>query len=489
MSDQKAQSTAGTMEHEVFFDTALLQWFETVAEQGIFTTDSELRIRHWNPWLENCTGYHASAMAGRSLFEAYPDLISRNMEEYFRRALNGEVSILSQRFHDYLLPVAVPSADSSPVFMQQSVKIAPLFDKKSEVVGTITIIQDVTERVEREKALIREIEVNRAIAELSGMLLSPVTIDDISSIVIKFAKELTCSRFGFIGYMDPVTGDLTSSSQGDDAWCLCLGRDKNEVLNEFYDLWGWVMENRMPVIMNKSSDDPRTGRRSDSFVEACHFLASPARIGNELAGQIAVADPSRNYTDQDLLLVQRLADLYAIAIHRTRMEEELRELSLVDELTGLYNRRGFETLAKQQLKTADRMKKGLFLIFGDLDDLKKINDTYGHKAGDLALVDASDLLRDAFRDSDIIARIGGDEFVILGMESTRIKSSIFLQRLDRQFTHFNDREVRPYRLSMSLGIAEYDPENPCSCDELVSRADAVMYDGKKKKKGNSQELQ
>jgi len=127
------------------------------------------------------------------------------------------------------------------------------------------------------------------------------------------------------------------------------------------------------------------------------------------------------------------------------------------------------------------MKKGLFLIFGDLDDLKKINDTYGHKAGDTALVETAKLLREAFRESDIIARIGGDEFVILGIESYRIKNNIFLQRLNKQFATFNEHEARSFLLSISLGIAEYDPDNPCSYEELLCRADAGMYDVKKRK--------
>jgi len=480
MRAYEIQTSTGKMQNKLFFDKALLQLLETIEEQGIFTTDAEFKIQHWNLWLENLTGYPAGSIVGRSILEVYPDLSARNMDEYFSMALKGQVSVLSQRFHRYLIPITVRSADSQPAYMQQCIKIAPLSENNT-IVGTITIIQDVTERVEREKALVQEVEINKAIAELSKMLLSPVTIDDISSIVMHFAKQLTSSSFGYIGYRDIRTGSLVSSSPTDDVWNICPAHDRNTVLNEFYSLWGWVLERRSSVIINKPSDDPRETKSTDHFIKTFRFLASPAKIGNELVGQIALANSGRDYNDQDLSIIERLAGLYAIAIQRTRMEEELRSLSLIDALTGLYNRRGFETLAKQQIKTAERMKKGLFLIFGDLDDLKKINDTYGHKAGDTALVETAKLLREAFRESDIIARIGGDEFVILGIESYRIKNNIFLQRLNKQFATFNEHEARSFLLSISLGIAEYDPDNPCSYEELLCRADAGMYDVKKRK--------
>jgi diguanylate cyclase (GGDEF)-like protein len=99
---------------------------------------------------------------------------------------------------------------------------------------------------------------------------------------------------------------------------------------------------------------------------------------------------------------------------------------LTDELTGLYNRRGFFVSAQQQLKLANRYNKGIFIFSADLDDLKIINDNFGHKTGDSALVETANILKKTFRESDIIARIGGDEFVILGMENPQINTEFIL---------------------------------------------------------------
>lgn len=164
-----------------------------------------------------------------------------------------------------------------------------------------------------------------------------------------------------------------------------------------------------------------------------------------------------------------------------KMEEELRKLSLTDPLTGLYNRRGFMTLASQQLKVAKRLKRELLLIAADLDDLKIINDTLGHKEGDQALMDVAAILMETFRSSDIIARIGGDEFVALQMKNPEDPLSISTKRLQQAILRHNTAAPKPYRLSLSLGTVTYDPDQPKSLEELLSEADARMYEQKKAK--------
>ncbi len=167
---------------------------------------------------------------------------------------------------------------------------------------------------------------------------------------------------------------------------------------------------------------------------------------------------------------------------RKLMEDQLRSLSLVDELTGLYNRRGFFTLAQQQLKMADRLHRGLFLIFADLDGLKNINDNFGHQEGSSALVDSANILKETFRESDIIARIGGDEFVIMAIETADTDPDVFGMRLQEDIKSFNATSNRVYQLSISTGIASYDPYFPCSLEELLEKADAQMYEQKRIKK-------
>ncbi|MEW6067172.1 MAG: diguanylate cyclase [Nitrospirota bacterium] len=171
---------------------------------------------------------------------------------------------------------------------------------------------------------------------------------------------------------------------------------------------------------------------------------------------------------------------------RKQLEEELRAMSLHDELTGMYNRRGFLTLVEQQMKLANRTNEAMLLVFADLDGLKDINDTLGHKQGDRALIDVADILTDTFRKSDIIARMGGDEFVVLALCANKMSAGIINARLKNWIEEFNSKGGRPYKLSLSIGIVCYDPEKPASIDELLIQADKLMYEQKQMKKKSNE---
>jgi len=167
---------------------------------------------------------------------------------------------------------------------------------------------------------------------------------------------------------------------------------------------------------------------------------------------------------------------------KKHVEQKLREISLIDDLTGLHNRRGFMTLALQQLKIADRLAQGMTFFYADLDDLKVINDTYGHQQGDQALVDAAGVLKASLRASDILARIGGDEFVGLILESGGETEIAVRARVQENLNAHNLLRIRPYRLSLSFGTARYEVTDPCSIEDLLERADRDMYRNKLEKK-------
>lgn len=170
---------------------------------------------------------------------------------------------------------------------------------------------------------------------------------------------------------------------------------------------------------------------------------------------------------------------------RQKVQEELRSLSLVDELTGLLNRRGFLTIAEQTLTLAPRLEGPLLLIFADLDGMKSINDTMGHREGDNALVDTAKILKKTYRDSDIIARLGGDEFTVLAMGNSRRDAAVLAARLQDQVDAHNALGHRPYQLSISVGIVPYNAESRQPLDELLALADTAMYKNKRRKHQNA----
>ena len=166
---------------------------------------------------------------------------------------------------------------------------------------------------------------------------------------------------------------------------------------------------------------------------------------------------------------------------RKRAEAAIQTLSLADELTGLYNRRGFLAFCKQHLKTIRRTNKGIVMVYADLDGLKGINDSFGHKEGDRALVKAAELLKETFRSSDVLGRLGGDEFTILAAVDPDGGREKLLARLQEKFDNYNALRVSPYNISISVGVAQLDPEASESMEDLMAAADAAMYENKRGK--------
>jgi diguanylate cyclase (GGDEF)-like protein len=166
------------------------------------------------------------------------------------------------------------------------------------------------------------------------------------------------------------------------------------------------------------------------------------------------------------------------AIKGSLLDRELRSLALTDDLTCLYNRRAFLALAGQQLRVARRNAQGLLLFFADVDNLKEINDTYGHQEGDHALIRTADALEQTFRNSDVIARLGGDEFAVMALEASGENREVILRRLQKSLKECNADETR-YELSLSIGASRFDPKHPVSLGKLIANADEAMYVEKK----------
>jgi diguanylate cyclase (GGDEF)-like protein len=170
------------------------------------------------------------------------------------------------------------------------------------------------------------------------------------------------------------------------------------------------------------------------------------------------------------------------AVRQSLLDKELCSLALVDDLTGLNNRRGFLALAGQQLKQGHRNLQELLLFLADVDNLKAINDSYGHQEGDTALIRVSNALRSTFRNSDILARFGGDEFCALALDASIQNEQSIIERLKENLKQTNAGESR-YSLAVSLGVARFNPRRPVSLEQLMKEADQAMYRVKRGKPG------
>ena len=180
----------------------------------------------------------------------------------------------------------------------------------------------------------------------------------------------------------------------------------------------------------------------------------------------------------------RIEELQGAIVERQRAEDALRNLTLTDDLTGLYNHRGFFTLAEHHAKIARRTGKTSLLIYADMDGLKEINDAFGHSEGSLAIAQTALILRKTFRDSDIVARLGGDEFAILSPDVSENQGEKIFERLRNNLDLHNLESANDYHLSLSTGAIYIDRHNALSIEELVALADRAMYENKRKK-GNT----
>ena len=170
--------------------------------------------------------------------------------------------------------------------------------------------------------------------------------------------------------------------------------------------------------------------------------------------------------------------LYAVERHHTWLS--LQRLCLTDDLTGLLNRRGFMSMAQHQIKIARREDWKMLLLFADLDGLKRINDSYGHPQGDEALRRVADILRETFRTSDLISRLGGDEFLVLAQNVSPTGVEPITGRLQETIDRHNAR-MSSYQLSLSWGVVLYDPKRQTSIEEVIVEADRALYHNKRQR--------
>ncbi len=326
-------------------------------------------------------------------------------------------------------------------------KEGPFMEEERNLINAIAKrLSRITEQKEAEKALHESEEKYRSVVEKARGI--PYVID----------KK---GVFTYIGSQVEKYGFRRKDIQGSDFLKVVYPPDRDTTLKDFLN----TMDSGIEMVTIFRVDTPKMGIR---YIEEC--------------GRILRDDMGKN-----IGLTGILEDVTERRQAEEKLKQEAKEahfLSLIDDLTGLYNRRGFFNLAEKQLKLARRTKKGLLGVYIDVDQLKNINDSFGHRVGSLALIETANILKQTFRSSDIIARIGGDEFVVLAIKTSKTSKKSISARFRQNLEAHNSRRSSPYNynLSISIGISKYNPKDPCSIDELVDHADKFMYEEKKRKK-------
>jgi len=218
------------------------------------------------------------------------------------------------------------------------------------------------------------------------------------------------------------------------------------------------------------------GKSTDNLIYKTRNRQDPNDAGTWIS---ATARPVRDSSDVLIAAVVALRDITSQKHH----QDQLRAASMSDEMTGLHNRRGFMMLAEQHARMAMRQRQPFGIAFADLNGLKAVNDLQGHEAGDRMIRAAATVLRATFRDSDIVARLGGDEFVVLLANADPGMREAIQARLNEGLEKHNRGTAPAHSLSLSIGIAFFDPLQPISLADLMVEADRLMYSDKRARRG------
>ena len=231
------------------------------------------------------------------------------------------------------------------------------------------------------------------------------------------------------------------------------------------------------VLLDLSLPDSRgleTFERVSALAPDMPIIVMSAHRDEDLA-VTAVRNGAQDYLMKGQVTIESLARSIQYGLERHRLLHSIRGLSLVDDLTGLYNRRGFHSLGTSHLHLAQRACRRFVLLYADVDGLKEINDTFGHREGDVAIIKTAEILRATFRHSDVLARLGGDEFVVLAVEAANDTDQQLLNRLQTQVDLFNADSRLAYDISLSAGVAGYEFTSPLKIEEMLAEADRALY--------------
>jgi len=312
--------------------------------------------------------------------------------------------------------------------------------------------------------------------EIGKALTSSLHLSEVLGIVMEKISELLGPRNWSLLLLDEKTGELRFEiAVGKGAEKL---KDLRLKLGE--GIAGWVAKEKRPLLVPDVSKDPRFSSKADEKMRfttkslVCVPLVAKGRCLGviELVNKVEEGE----FGDEDLLILGTLADYTAIAVENAIYFKRVQELTITDDLTGLYNSRFLHGRVEYEVERARRFGNDLSLIFVDLDYFKDVNDTYGHLAGSKLLTEVAGLFRAKIRSIDMPCRYGGDEFIILMPHTSKSNAVLVAQKLHQALgeTSFLKDEGLDLHITGSFGVAAY-PLDARDKNELITLADKAMY--------------
>ncbi|WP_454781549.1 diguanylate cyclase [Legionella sp. WA2022007384] len=415
-----------------------------------------------------------SIVVGMSLEEAFSDLPSskNKLVEAWKESLRGEefVKNIEYELHKQRIVFEITSS--------------LIKDEKNEINGTMHIIRNITKQLEEQlelkdsyeklnagmQALQDKNEQITLLVEMSDIMLACNSQNELSNVMTKYCQRMLNFSSGYLYVMHPSKNYLEiattwgtpnaqeSTFTPEQCWAIRLGR-----IHHVRSSHNELMCNHV----NLSNDLNST------------YLCVPLMAQNDIYGLLyleIVEETPAAFSDNQRLFITAFAELTALAFANVRLRENLRYQSMRDPLTGLYNRRYLEDFLLKQIHQSDRTKAPLAVLMLDLDHFKKINDTYGHDAGDAALKELGKVLQDDIRMGDLAARYGGEEFIVVfyDTDANMIKNRAenIRNSVSRIQIKYGAQHVGPITISIGISIFPTHGRTP---EELIESADKALY--------------
>ena len=320
---------------------------------------------------------------------------------------------------------------------------------------------------------------------IGRILTSSLDPSEVFQRVMKVIGEYFAPQYWSLLLVDEDTGGLKFE--------IVMGVDAKK-LKDFYlepkeGIAGWVFLNGTPLVVKDVQNDPRFSTRVDEMLdfETRSVVCVPLLNGknqvigvieliNKLSSGQADSDGKETFTEMEMAILSSIGVFTGIAAENAFLHQKVVDLAMIDSLTGLNNRLYFNEVFERETERVLRYGNKLCVLMMDVDNFKSINDTHGHITGDKALRAVADILRSSVRKSDVLARFGGDEFVVLMPRADESSGSSLAKRIQRLIGEWNEKSPIPgVKLGLSIGIHEAGPEN---VKDILIKADEKLYQDK-----------